>query len=286
MRHLLVIIFIALVPIAVDATDVDIAGTRISLPTPLGFALLTPSMQPMYDVSMDLRAQENKRLATFIDEAIVPQVLAGETPSFQRYINVEVLNSLAARNSSASDFMQFKGIMRDQLERAMAKLERQLPERMDRLSDRVTDTLDRELVFSISNVVPLPIHKETDTTLAMSSIVKYDRAGAVDNLVVTSTSTFVFLKGKIIFVYVYGGRDDLEWTRSQAAEWVASIIASNAYSPADHGVETQAHRKGIDWDRVIAKGVAGAVIGGLLGGVIGFFGWIGRRRKKKDDLTP
>lgn len=287
MRLVSAAIILALAFSGSHAAELDFGGTTITVPTPSGFARLTPDIQPLYDVSMDMVASTNVRLATFVDENIIPRALAGEMPTFEKYINVETMLQLRSSKVTATDFSEFKRSYRQNIEETIAQLNLKLPEGMARISEDVSETLDLDVALSVSNMVPLPIHHESDRTMASSSIVKYGIVAEEQGkeITVTSTTTFVFLKGKLFFVYVYGGPNDLDWTRSQAARWIDSIIAANAYTPADHRAEQQTRRKGIDWSSVMAKGVGAGLVGGLLGGAFGLFSWIGRRRKKKGHPT-
>ena len=94
------------------AAEVHVGTTKINLPPPAGFAQLTPDIQPLHDISMDMLAETNIRLATFVDEAVVPLALEGQTPEFDRYINVETMRDLAARHISQSDFDQLRNAVR------------------------------------------------------------------------------------------------------------------------------------------------------------------------------
>ena len=229
MRRILVAIILALTPFSVGGVELDIGGTTIRVPTPAGLAHLTSDIQPMYDVSIDMTTPQNERLVTFVDEAIIPEALSGEMPTFERYINVEIMRDLKSTRVTAADFAEFKKMAHAQLEQTIRSMEQKMPGMMENMSERVGDTLDMDVAFSLNNVVPLPIHQESERTIASSSIVKYDMAatGSASDHIVTSTSTFVFLKGRIIFVYVYGGPKDLTWTRDQAERWIDEVIVLN-----------------------------------------------------------
>jgi hypothetical protein len=228
-RKTLTITILTLAPWTIGAVEVNVSGININVPTPQGFAQLTRDIQPLYDVSLDTTNPNNRRLVTFVDEEIVPSALAGETPDIKRFVNVEVMRRLESVTATRSDFMQVQTLMRNSLDEQISKVEASIAGKMEDLSSRVSETLDLDLALSVSNIVPLPIHRETQRMTAHSMIIKYDKsnAGAETDFIVTLTTTFLFIKGKILYVYVYGGPKDLSWTRDRAARLIDSIIAAN-----------------------------------------------------------
>jgi hypothetical protein len=265
------------------AADLDVAGTVVRAPTPKGFALLTPDIQPLYDVSMDMVSDKNIRLATFVDENIIPVAIAGEYPAFERYINVEVMRDLAATKWTKSDFAQMKRLSRDQIEEAVRKMEDQWPNAMESLSNRVSETLDLDVVFSMNNVVPLPVHFESDAVISNSMIAKMEIGNGreSDKHIVTATTSFVFVRNKILFIYVYGGPNDLDWTRATSREWINLVLTANEQMTSrDAAAAVSPQLNTFNWQPIIEKGMAGAVIGGFLGLIVAVWGWLGKKLRK------
>jgi hypothetical protein len=111
----------------------------------------------------------------------------------------------------------------------IAKFEQSMPEKMVGLSNRVSETLDIELALSLSNVVPMPVHRQDERLTSHSMFIKYEMSKSSEktDVIVTLTTTFLFLKGKVLYVYVYGGPEDLSWTRKQAAQLINEIVSAN-----------------------------------------------------------
>lgn len=229
MRIVLIMTILALPCLSVRAAEVNVAGTSIQVPTPQGFARLTRDMQPLYDVAQDTTNPNNKRLVTFVDENIVPLALAGEAPALERFINIEVMRKLESVTATPSDFAQLQALIRDDLDQAIAKLEQSMPEKMEGLSNRVSETLDIEVALALSNVVPMPVHRQNKQLTSHSMFIKYEMSNSSgkEDFIVTLTTTFLFLKGKILYVYVYGGPKDLSWTRKQASQLIDEIVSAN-----------------------------------------------------------
>lgn len=229
MRNALTITVIALLSTLANAAEISVGGTTLTVRTPQGFARLTDDMQPLYDVALDTANPNNRRLVTFIDENVAPLARAGELLTLERFINIEIMRKLEPTIATSADFAQVQGLIRDDLDKAIAKIERSMPQKMADLSTKVSETLDVELALSLSNVVPIPVHQQDERLISHSMVVKYEMsepAGRTD-FIVTVTTTYLFLKGKILYVYVYGGPDDLSWTRAEAAELAAEILSAN-----------------------------------------------------------
>ena len=229
MRKALAITILTLAPWAVGAVEVNVSNTTINVPTPQGFAQLTPDIQPLYTVALNTTNPNNRRLVMFVDEEIIPFALAGETPNLNRFINIEVMRRFESITATKSDFLELQTLMRDSLDAQIAKFEALIPGKMEELSTRLSETLDLELILSVSNIVPLPVHRETPRMTAHSMFVKFNRSNGstVTDFIVTLTTTYLFVKGKILFIYVYGGPQDLSWTREQTARLIDTIIATN-----------------------------------------------------------
>jgi hypothetical protein len=83
------------------------------------------------------------------------------------------------------------------------------------------------------------------------------------------------LKGKILYLYANGGKQDLEWTRKVSSDWARAVIAANP-SDAATAARESATRRGFDWRRV----VRGAVIGAIIGGAFGLAGYLKRKKEQ------
>ena len=88
----------------------------------------------------------------------------------------------------------------------------------------------------------------------------------------TVTATYLFARGKLFFTYVYGGGNDLDWTRQAAKEWASAILAANPSDAATLAKEA-GRSGGFDWDQVFRSGV------------IGLIGYLAKRAKRKVDPT-
>lgn len=92
---------------------------------------------------------------------------------------------------------------------------------------------------------------------------------------VSTYETFLHVKGKLIFLYVNGGDQDLDWTRQFSKAWAAVILTANPSDAAT--VARESARRGFDWSRVLRS----ALIGGAVGGLFGLFRVFTRKKADK-----
>jgi len=94
----------------------------------------------------------------------------------------------------------------------------------------------------------------------------------LDDLTATGVS-FMRVKGKFLYAYVfskYENPKDLEWVRATSSRWVDQILSTNLAQgrPTQTAIRSS-KSSGFDWNRVIAKGIVGAIIGGFLALIVG-----------------
>lgn len=98
--------------------------------------------------------------------------------------------------------------------------------------------------------------------------------GEKEDLIVSATATFVNVAGKILFLYCYGPKEDLEWTRSASKAWAGMVMVGNSQPPP----RTSGSRR-MDWNKVFEKAIVGVIAGGLIALI---FGVISKLKKKKE----
>ena len=96
--------------------------------------------------------------------------------------------------------------------------------------------------------------------------------GRQEDRVLAATSTLVNAGGKVLFLYCYGLKKDLEWTREASKAWASAVTTANGPPPT-----RSSGGSGIDWSSVARKAMIGAVVGGLLAPILVLL----RRRSKK-----
>lgn len=266
-----------LLPAAAGATDISVGGVSLAIPKPSGFSAVTPQMGLLHEIQKQFVAPTNEEFVAFIPEQDVPSVLRGEIPSLPRRFTVQTAKRLVGVSVSSSDFANLKNIVKSQNADIMKKVEAQLPGLTTQLNEGITSKYDVDLAFSVSQMLPMPVHEETDRTLAYSALVKYDMKDEHGNpapFAAIVTATFAHVKGKLLFLYSYSEESGLEWSRGASRQWASAIIAAN---PSDLQASVKevmpSAISGIDFAKLGANAIAGA----LIGLAIGLIAWIVNR---------
>jgi hypothetical protein len=268
-----------LVPSVGGAADISIGAVSLAVPNPNGFGPITQQMAMLYDLEKQFVASMNEEFLAFIPEQNVSAALKGNIPDMSRRFTVQTAKSLIEVSVSTSDFVKLKNTIKSQNDELMKKVEEQLSGVMRQLNEGITNKYDVDLALSVSQMVPMPVHEETDRTLAYSMLVKYDMKDEKGNpapFVAAVTTTLVHVKGKVLFLYSYAEESGLEWSKETSRQWVKAIVEAN---PSNLGTSLKealpSAITGIDWGKVGTKAMGGAIIGLI----IGLIGWATSRSK-------
>ncbi len=162
-------------------------------------------------------------------------------------------------------------------------------DKIDSLLEDATKKMSKEydllLKMKLGENISLGVFLEQPNAFGFTNLMKYRVATEGEELdsIVAVGSSFILTRGKMLFTYVYSvyeTQDDVDWVRSKSKEWVNSLLVSNETATSD-SVQRSSPITGIDWERIVGKGIVAAVVGGLLALIIGLF----RRMKssfKKD----
>jgi hypothetical protein len=236
-------------------------------------------MVALYELQKQFVAPTNEEFVAFIPEGALAVALKGEIPDLPRRFTVQTAKSLISASASSSDFVKLRNIIKSQNDDLMKKIEKDMPGLMAQINKGIVKKYDINPAFSVSQMIPLPVHEETDRTLAYSAFVKYnmnDAAGKPSPFIVVVTATFAHVKGKVLFLYSYAEEAGLEWSRESSRQWANAVVAAN---PTDFQSSVKESLPsavtGIDWEEVGAKAIAGAIIGLI----VGLIAWARKRGK-------
>lgn len=254
---------------AVDTFTIN--GKEIAVPAPKGFVRITDDMTSVVKIVQQMADPMNDTLAYYIMESDVPAAIAGEIPSLERTFILKVNKQLRNMTVGKNDFSQLKNITKSQNQQMFEDVKAQIPEHMKNMSQGMSQEFNVDFAMNISQMVPLEPHYEAENALASSMYINYGVSAGDENIeeIVSATSTFLNASGTVLFLYGYAPKDELEWTRSASMSWAESVMASNSQPPA------KSPGRGIDWNKVMEKGLVGAIVGALLAGAASFF-----KRKK------
>lgn len=212
------------------ANTVHIGTESIIIPTPPGYSPVTTSMPTLYDYLEVTNYPRNKILKSFIQEKRTPEALHGEIPELDRYFSAQTSKKLENSQLSLKHFQVIKRELKENTEKLFNKIKAEMPTLTAQINQDVYNQFDIDLAFSVNDLIPLQHHEETNNSLSFSTFRKMqfnDEEGNLTTYVGSVTTTILHIKNKFIYLYTFGGQDDLEWTRIANAAWAKQVLLKN-----------------------------------------------------------
>ena len=264
--------------------EIMVDATKFTIPVPEGFSEVTSDMNPYADIMSHFVSPENKRLAFFIPDEFIDAVKDGATPDVMRRINVEIIRDMSGKIVTKSDFQEFKKILENENGKILEAIESKLPDMMKKINGDLFEDYNADVSFDVSGISMLPIHHDTERSIAYSIIANAIIDDGSENNEferIVATCTFVHLKGKLLCLYVYAEKEGIEWSRATSKNWVDLIIAQNPSTDEELRLENQSRFR---FDFV--KPLKSAIIGAIAGGITAFVYGLWKRRKKTVQTPP
>ena len=276
MKRTLVAIVLTFIAGFAYADSFNIGGKDVVIPSPQGFSFVTQEMDAVYRLNLQMADPKNDQLAYYISDSDVPMAMNGELPPLGRTFLLKVNKQLKDIVIGSKDFAELKNMTKRQNKEIFESLKSKLPGLMKGASEGISKEFDVDFAMQISQMIPLESHYEVDNALSYSMYINYGvtTEGTKEESIVSATATYVNVAGKVLFLYCYGPQGELEWTRNASKSWVDQIMNSNSKPPA-----SSSGSRGWDWNKVIEKGIVGAVTGGLIALIIGALSIFKKRKK-------
>lgn len=209
----------------------------------------------------------NDTLAFYIPEASVPAALAGEIPDLDRYFMLKVNKKLKAYTASVAEFADLQNLVASQNKQIFEQVKEKMPGYFDQINKNLKKEYGSNFSLGVSQMLPLDPHHKSENAFSYSMFMNVGSGtGSQQSIsVIPATATFLNTSGRILFLYSYGAKDDLAWTRESSQEWHTAILSLNSPPPQKKS------NAGFDRGQVAGKALAGAIIGGvvaLIGGII------------------
>jgi hypothetical protein len=254
------------------AADVfTINGREIIVPVPRGFARVTEDMPAAMGIAQQQADADsyNDTLAYYIKESEVPTAMEGYIPDMEKSFILKVNKEMRNMTIGKDSFSQFKSMTKKHNRQVFENIKAQIPEVMNNFSQGVSQEFNIDFAISVSQVVPLETHYEAENAMALSMFVNYGSSAGDEKIeeIISATSTFLNASGAVLFLYAYGPRDELEWTRSASKAWAESVMASNS-KPL-----SKTPGQGLDW----TNASVGVIVGGLIALIATAFGILRRK---------
>lgn len=280
MRTLILMVVLSITAAPVVANEIDVGGTKLVIPTPPGFAPVTPRMANLQDMLKTLVGASNVEYLSFISEQEVDAALDGELPPMERRFSVQVLKQLVEPLVSSGGFYDIRAEVRGRNGLIAAADGNVVSKTMDGLNERIEGDTGLNLQMQITGYRELGFHAETERMIATSTLLDYafvDPAGQNVSFKAISTAAIVHVRGKVLFLFVHAEDGALEWSQAAIRDWTDAVLAANPPTLRTRTLEAMpSWVLGINWASVATN----AAIGGLVGLVLTL--WNRRRRQEGD----
>lgn len=274
MKHISYSILILLFCSSAYGGSFSVGGQVIEVPSPKGFYQVTNKMDAVYRLAQQMVDPMNDQLAYYIAETDVPIAMSGEIPTLERYFILKVNKNIKNMVVGTKEFSEFKKITKQQNNEIFKSVEKIMPELLEKTSKGISKEFDVDIALKITQMVPLEPHHETNNSISYSMYINIGMVAkeTKEDFIVSATATYINVAGKVLFLYSYGPRNDVEWTRSASKIWEESILSQNSAPPV-----SSSGGSSFNWSKVIEKAIVGAIVGGLFAI---FFGLFSRFKKK------
>ena len=245
------------------AGEIDVGGQIIEIPTPAGFTDLLPVHSPYYESSMAYVASSNIRYISLIPTDAAAILERGDHTEYARYMNIETERSISTQKISTRNFDELRELMLSQLDELIEGAKEELPGFLDEGNARASEEFNAEVDISVGDLVPLPVHYDSANAIAYTMYMRV--AGEVDGAgeapeVVNVTILALLVRERVLFLYVYGTEDDVEWTRSTAASWADAILAANADGSGAGDAQEPVDSGGSRWSGIFREAAVVAIV--------------------------
>lgn len=227
------VISLSLISATGRSSPISVGGTTMEIPNPPRSMPVTPYMSD-FKFQLQFVSPTNERFALYIPGSELIKSIKKETHGVRRTFSVQTARSVVNRSISKSDFLECKQSFKPQDKEFIAEVKEGLSGQMESVNKGITEQYGVDRALSISEIVPLPPHEETDRTFAYSQFVRYsgrDEAGNVTSSVGVVTTTLVHVKNKLLFLYSTAEEGALDWSKDVSKQWADSIIAANPIGP-------------------------------------------------------
>lgn len=216
MKKIKTFVLILLQSLSLLAADTfTINGKDITVPAPEGFVRVTDDMTAVVKIVQQMADPVNDTLAYYIMETDVPAAMAGEIPTLDRTFLLKINKQLRNMTVGKNDFSQLKSMTKNQNQDMFDNVRDQIPEHMKKMSEGMSQEFNVDFAMNILQMVPLAPHYEAENALAFSMFINFGVSAGQEIIeeIVSATATFLNASGTVLFLYGYGPKDELEWTR-------------------------------------------------------------------------
>ncbi len=212
------------------AVDIDVGGNSISIPLPAGYVQVTKAMEPFASYRKRFEDPSQVGFASFISPEAAAWAARGGMPDEERQFYVQVAKNLVSVTVSPADFAGIKHTFKTQNENVAREIEERMPGLLKKASAGVSLDYATDFNVTLSKVIPLPSHLESDRAYGYAMLMNYMLTGDGGKrqphlkMVVV---TLVHVRGRLLFLFVDAEKSSLAWAQEASKAWTEAVLAAN-----------------------------------------------------------
>lgn len=207
------------------AAEIVVGGVGLIVPSPAGYSAVTDDMAFLNKPQKRLVKQGAGAFLSFVQESDLSSALNGGKSDFPRYFTIEAFRPMENAKLALSDFSSVKNTLKAQNTAVIDLHLGEMP-----AMEVFDENQYSEHVFSSSQIAVLPIHGETDDSLAYSSLIQYsggEKNTSDDYHYSSVTTSYTMVSGKLLVLTAFSEERSNVWSREAMSDWVNDVIKAN-----------------------------------------------------------
>jgi hypothetical protein len=219
-------LLIAAVPAAALAASIVVGGVPLTIPNPAGFVPLTPQMKATYELQRQSVPASVEQFGVYLPESEARNAITDDPDlNLNRRFSIGAAKRLIDTSLKSADFSQFKQIVKTQNAELVRKAEQAMPGLMENVNSYIKQKAGIEQAVAVVGLMALPPHDETDRSISFSL---FEKTNTIDRTVGIATTTYLYVKGKILILHCLADEEGLDWSRIALKKWTDAVLAANA----------------------------------------------------------
>lgn len=254
---------------AAEPAVVRLGEIDLQLPAPEGFVRVTEAMPKLYRLAVSAENPKDETLGFYVPKVVAEDALKGGVPAYEKWLLVKVDKALREMEVDSKKFVVVKQLAKSQNKAVREEVAKRLPSLTKNVGPPGAAGPEVNAAVNLPGMVPLPPHHETESGLAWSMFANYEAGGGNED--VAATRTILNVGGRVLNLYAYAFKQELDWTRSASAAWSQHVMAANGAAASSSPAPTIPKANPASGSSSLVTVLVGGVIGGIVLLVIMFF---------------
>ena len=211
----------------------NVGAVRVALPAPKGFTGECARDQVLSRLIAAMSKGDLEILASYLTVTDCQAYLRGTSSEwFSPYLLVQVDRRVMYRELSSAFFQEFRRVFKADHANMFDHLRPELQSLLESPNKALSDVAGINMALAVGEIGPLGVFAESATKLSAALLMKqrYTLGNITKEHLQVCTMSLVFVRGKVLFLYVYGtygSNDDLQSVKHLTTRWVDQVLAAN-----------------------------------------------------------